>query len=92
MGLFKKKEESIAVEDTDVTASVDSGRRFSVIIEGITTMLDGNGDIVESHFIPAKRPYVEPKEFPLSLLIIAAAALLIVVTGTVIIVRRKNKK
>ncbi len=46
MGLFKKKEENIAVEDTDVTASVDSGRRFSVIIEGITTMLDGNGSIV----------------------------------------------
>lgn len=46
MGLFKKKEETIAVEDTDVTATVDSGRRFSVIIEGITTMLDGNGSII----------------------------------------------
>lgn len=46
MGLFKKKEENITVEDTDVTASVDSGRRFSVIIEGITTMLDGNGSII----------------------------------------------
>ena len=46
MGLFKKKEENIAVEDTDVTATVDAGRRFSVIIEGITTMLDGNGSII----------------------------------------------
>ena len=46
MGLFKKKEENITVEDTDVTATVDTGRRFSVIIEGITTMLDGNGSII----------------------------------------------
>lgn len=48
MGLFdkKKKEENIAVADTDVTSNVDTGRRFSVIIDGITTMLDGNGSII----------------------------------------------
>lgn len=48
MGLFdkKKKEENIEVADTDVTSNVDTGRRFSVIIDGITTMLDGNGSII----------------------------------------------
>ncbi len=48
MGLFdkKKKEENIAVADTDVTNNVDTGRRFSVIIEGVTSMLDGNGSII----------------------------------------------
>jgi hypothetical protein len=48
MGLFdkKKKEENVAVTDTDVTSSVDTGRRFSVIIDGITSMLDGNGSII----------------------------------------------
>lgn len=48
MGLFdkKKKEENIAVADTDVTNNVDTGRRFFVIIEGVTSMLDGNGSII----------------------------------------------
>ncbi len=48
MGLFDKKktEEKIAVEDTDVTATLDAGRRFHVLIEGVTSMLDGNGSIV----------------------------------------------
>ncbi|SDB47779.1 SseB protein N-terminal domain-containing protein [Pseudobutyrivibrio sp. YE44] len=48
MGLFDKKktEENIAVEDTDVTSTVDAGRRFHVLIEGVTSMLDGNGSIV----------------------------------------------
>ncbi|MBO4404526.1 MAG: metallophosphoesterase family protein [Treponema sp.] len=66
---------------------------FKVTKEGIThTLLDGDGEIVESHFIPAKRPYVEPKESSVLILIFAITALLIVVTGTLIIVRRKNKK
>ena len=48
MGLFDKKkhEESVPVTDTDVTENVDTGRRFSVIIDGVTTMLDGNGSII----------------------------------------------
>ena len=55
MGLFDKKKkekstaeaaENIKLEDADVTASVDTSRRFSVIVDGVTTMLDGNGSIV----------------------------------------------
>ena len=55
MGLFDKKKkekaaaeaaENIKLEDADVTASVDTNRRFSVIVDGVTTMLDGNGSIV----------------------------------------------
>ena len=67
---------------------------FKVTKEGLThTLLDGNGDIVESHFIPAKRPYVEPKNTSFVLvLIIAAAAVLIAAIVTVIIVRSKKNK
>ena len=56
MGLFDKKKkdkgvaenvaEDIKLEDSDVTASVNTDRRFSVIVDGVTTMLDGNGSIV----------------------------------------------
>ncbi len=49
MGLFDKKKktsEEIRLEDADVTSSVDTGRRFSVIVSGVTTMLDGNGSII----------------------------------------------
>ena len=56
MGLFDKKKkeknieentaENIKVEDSDVTESVSNGRRFYVIIDGVTTMLDGNGSII----------------------------------------------
>ncbi len=56
MGLFDKKKkaqnleentsESLNLEDSDVTDKVDTGRRFSVLVEGVTTMLDGNGSIV----------------------------------------------
>ncbi|QFJ53794.1 SseB family protein [Pseudobutyrivibrio xylanivorans] len=48
MGLFDKKKnaDNITVADTDVTANVDEGRRFSVLIEGVTSMLDGNGSII----------------------------------------------
>ncbi len=64
---------------------------FKVSKEGIThTLLDGNGDIVESHFIPAKRSYVEPKNNSIVLiLIIAASVILIAVIAAVIIVRAK---
>ncbi len=52
MGLFGKKKETevendaVAVADTDVTESIDSSRRFFVIIENVTTILDNNGSIV----------------------------------------------
>ncbi len=46
MGLFKKKEENITVEDTDVTSKVEEGRRYHVIVEGVNSMLDGNGSII----------------------------------------------
>ncbi|MBR1622318.1 MAG: hypothetical protein IJ675_00185 [Pseudobutyrivibrio sp.] len=56
MGLFDKKKkeqhidentsESIKLEDSDVTATVNNDRRFSVIVDGVTTMLDGNGCII----------------------------------------------
>ena len=54
MGLFDKKKkdqeenkaENIKLEDSDITATIDTSRRFFVIIDGITTMLDGNGSIV----------------------------------------------
>ncbi|SFH64913.1 SseB protein N-terminal domain-containing protein [Pseudobutyrivibrio sp. OR37] len=59
MGLFDKKKkaqntaeaaaENINLEDADVTESVDTGRRFSVIVDGVTTMLDGNGSIVSGN-------------------------------------------
>ena len=64
---------------------------FKVSKEGIThTLLDGNGDIVETHFIPAKRSYVEPKNNSIVLiLIIAASVILIAVIATVIIIRAK---
>lgn len=64
---------------------------FKVSKEGIThTLLDGNGDIVESHFIPAKRSYVEPKNNSIVLiLIIAASVILIAVIAAVIIIRAK---
>ena len=64
---------------------------FKVSKEGIThTLLDGNGDIVESHFIPAKRSYVEPKNKSFALiLIIAASVILIAVIAAVIIIRAK---
>ena len=64
---------------------------FKVSKEGIThTLLDGNGDIVESHFIPAKRSYVEPKNNSIVLiLIIAASVILIAVMAAVIIIRAK---
>ena len=67
---------------------------FKVTKEGIThTLLDGNGDIVETHFIQAKRPYVEPKNTNFVLiLIIAAAVILIAAIATVIIVRSKKNK
>ena len=65
---------------------------FKVTKEGIThTLLDGDGEIVESHFIPAKRPYVEPVNMPLIILIIAAAVILLGGAVTVIIVRSKKK-
>ena len=64
---------------------------FKVSKEGIThTLLDGNGDIVESHVIPAKRSYVEPKNNSIVLiLIIAASVILIAVIAAVIIIRAK---
>ena len=56
MGLFdkKKKEQNleadsakeIKLEDSDVTATLDNSERFSVVIAGVTSMLDGNGSIV----------------------------------------------
>ncbi len=56
MGLFDKKKkareieentsETLKVEDVDVTDTFDASRRFSVIVDGITSMLDGNGSIV----------------------------------------------
>ncbi|WP_028235482.1 SseB family protein [Pseudobutyrivibrio sp. MD2005] len=55
MGLFDKKKkeqveeskaEDIRLEDSDITDTIDTSRRFSVIVDGITTMLDGNGSIV----------------------------------------------
>ena len=56
MGLFDKKKkeqdaventsQGIKLEDADVTASVNNNRRFSVIVDGVTTMLDGNGCII----------------------------------------------
>ena len=67
---------------------------FKVSKEGIThTLLDGNGDIVESHFIPAKRSYVEPKNNSfIFILIIIAAAILAVAIVTVIAVRVSKRK
>ncbi len=48
MGLFdkKKKEENLKIEDADVTSSVNDDRRFFVIVDGVTSMLDGNGSII----------------------------------------------
>lgn len=56
MGLFDKKKkvskveentsETLNIEDSDVTDKIDDSRRFSVIVEGVTSMLDGNGSIV----------------------------------------------
>ena len=57
MGLFDKKKkevnaaaenvaENIKLEDADVSNTVDTNRRFSVIVDGVTTMLDGNGSII----------------------------------------------
>ena len=54
MGLFDKKKkdqeenkaENIKLEDSDITATIDTNRRFFVIVDGITTMLDGNGSII----------------------------------------------
>ncbi|MBO4404625.1 MAG: metallophosphoesterase family protein [Treponema sp.] len=65
---------------------------FKVTKEGIThTLLDGNGDIVESHFIPAKRPYVEPGNMTLVLILIIAAVILAGSVAAVVIVRSKKK-
>jgi len=56
MGLFDKKKkeqevntkaaENLNIEDTDVTDKVDTGNRFFVLVEGVTSMLDGNGSII----------------------------------------------
>ena len=56
MGLFDKKKkgqnleestsENLKVEDTDVTNTIETGRRFFVVIDGVTSMLDGNGSII----------------------------------------------
>ena len=56
MGLFDKKKkeqevelqetENLNIEDSDVTGNVDTGNRFFVLIENVTSMLDGNGSIV----------------------------------------------
>lgn len=67
---------------------------FKVTKEGLThTLLDGNGDIVESHFIPAKRPYVEAKNtLAVIFLIIAATVILISAIVSIIIVCAKKNK
>ncbi|MBE5917260.1 MAG: SseB family protein [Pseudobutyrivibrio ruminis] len=56
MGLFDKKkkekkveenlEKEIKLEDSDVTESLNTKERFTVIVDNVTTMLDGNGSIV----------------------------------------------
>ena len=56
MGLFDKKKkeqevntkaaENLNIEDTDVTDKVDTSNRFFVLVEGVTSMLDGNGSII----------------------------------------------
>ena len=56
MGLFDKKkkeqevntkaDENLNIEDTDVTDKVDTSNRFFVLVEGVTSMLDGNGSII----------------------------------------------
>ena len=56
MGLFDKKKkeqevntkaaENLNIEDTDVTGKVDTSNRFFVLVEGVTSMLDGNGSII----------------------------------------------
>ena len=67
---------------------------FKVTKEGLThTLLDGNGDIVESHFIPAKRPYIEAKNtLAVIFLIIAATVILISAIVSIIIVCAKKNK
>ena len=67
---------------------------FKVTKEGLThTLLDGNGDIVESHFIPAKRPYVQAKNTSAVFIIIIAAAVIFLsaIISAIIIHAKKNK-
>ena len=65
---------------------------FKVTKDGIThTLLDGNGDIVESHFIPAKRPYVQPKNTNfVFVLILTAAFIIAIIVITAIVIKTKK--
>ena len=67
---------------------------FKVTKEGIThTLLDGNGDIVESHFIPAKRPYVEAKNWALVFVLIFAGGFIVIaaIVSAIIVCKKRNK-
>lgn len=67
---------------------------FKVSKEGIThTLLDGNGDIVESHFIPAKRPYVEAKNLALVFVLIFAGAFIMIaaIVSAIVVCKKRNK-
>ena len=66
---------------------------FKVTKEGIThTLLDGNGDIVESHFIPAKRPYVEAKNWALVFVLIFAGGFIVIaaIVSAIIVCKKKE--
>ncbi len=67
---------------------------FKVTKEGLThTLLDGNGDIVESHFIVAKRPYVEPRsEINLGLIITLIACVCAACVLCITFIVKKQKK
>lgn len=67
---------------------------FKVSKEGLThTLLDGNGDIVESHFIPAKRPYVEVKNWALVFVLIFAGGFIVIaaIVSAIIVCKKRNK-